>query len=120
MAFLRKAPKQIRAVLRNGLRAFTAERDRLTDIILSNDECMFEEEELALMDLPQLKKIAALATPYEDEREDEDFDESLYDFSGAAGSYRPRVNKEEVGHLEIPSDEHFFRNDKKSDDDQDE
>jgi len=103
--FLKTVPPEFRERVKQGLVADAANRTRLTDIIMSNDENEFEEEELAAMDVNQLKKIASFAAQASDQDDDDDDDDDEYSaYAGVTGGARTmNSNREKEPALEHPT-----------------
>jgi hypothetical protein len=100
--YLKEAPAPIRALLKHGLSAYEAEVARLTDIILSNEENEFDEEELAAFELPMLKKLASLAISNSDNEDDDEDEAPEWNFAGAVGANRSSSKVKEAA-LEHPT-----------------
>ena len=57
----KKVPAELKGVLRSGLASYNATKDRLIDIITSNEKNVFTKEQLGAKDLDELKSLTALA-----------------------------------------------------------
>lgn len=102
--YVESAPRPIRDMLLNGLKAHGAERRRLVDIIVSSEKNQFEKEELlneAIFPVSRLKKLANFVVDNEGQEED-----SYSAFMGVPGAPITNSRKkdyEEQEHLELPT-----------------
>jgi hypothetical protein len=60
--YIKKAPPEVQAVLRNGMESYNTNKAALIKIITANENNSFTKEQLAAKDLPELKQIASFAT----------------------------------------------------------
>lgn len=58
--YIEKAPKEMQAVLTNGLRTYEAEKKRLINVIMANDASTFTEDQLKAKDADELNIISNL------------------------------------------------------------
>ena len=66
-SYVDAAPDEFKGELAEALSVFRAEKVALVDSLLANKNCQFTQPELAALSSGQLKKIAALITPVENE-----------------------------------------------------
>lgn len=58
--YIEKAPKEMQAVLTNGLRTYESEKKRLINVIMANDASTFTEDQLKAKDADELNIISNL------------------------------------------------------------
>jgi len=65
----KKVPTELKGVFRSGLASYNATKDRLIDIITSNEKNIFTKEQLEAKDLDELKALVSLAVHTEEQEE---------------------------------------------------
>lgn len=90
-SYVANAPPEVAEVLNAGLQQVVAQRTHLSAVIVANEDNAFTPEELAMMNLSQLGKLATLARKKADPISVET-PVPVVNFAGAAGAVPPTGN----------------------------
>lgn len=99
--WLKTIPSELRDFVDEGVQANAANRSRLIETIMENEDNEFEEDELKTMKTPMLKKLASLAVG-PGQKHTVNSEQLLRDFTANAGGVR-NGGKKTTRVLDIPS-----------------